>query len=265
MANLASMKACSWCNGSSILNIGLGYFRDSDYDFSPYTYRGIPVCGGCGGLGYQSDDAEFKETTKKIMELRFKYCPTDGLPEPPEIIRYQALMEMERLVKGLVDKYGATEGCLADMINKGLLSFGAPSLKLESEAMIEALKSYEQTDVELEASREALLAYYSGEIQKGHELYQKTVEQYPNRGENIHDFAGMIMIFERKPELALPLFIKAIEVTPKALHNYHAAQCFYFLKRNKEALELLDKAEEMADFDDVKESIYELRQIIAKA
>lgn len=53
----ADEKKCDWCQGGSSLDIGTGCFRDIDSDFS----YGIPICGGCGGLGRQVINLDFRD------------------------------------------------------------------------------------------------------------------------------------------------------------------------------------------------------------
>lgn len=116
--------ACWWCSGkndSYHLNVGPGIFRDFDSDLS----YGIPICGGCGGLGFQYETEDFKERTQKIMDLRFKYRPSDpkerkGLSVSEML---QTLVYLENEVKDLVEKYGSgVENSFAKNIIDGGLS-----------------------------------------------------------------------------------------------------------------------------------------------
>lgn len=62
-------QPCNWCCGGSELDVGSGIFADFDSDFGD----GVPVCGGCGGVGRQINSPNFKEQANSIMELRFAY------------------------------------------------------------------------------------------------------------------------------------------------------------------------------------------------
>ena len=107
-----------------------------------------------------------------------------------------------------------------------------------------------------------MLAYFSGDQDKGKELFLKAIGENPQSGPLVHDLAGMLLIFHRSPTEALPMFIKAAELTPKALHDYHAAQCHYFLKQYPEALKFLETSETKDDFPNMKDDITELTELI---
>jgi len=113
-------ESCWWCSKDSSLNVAPGWFRDFDSDLS----YGIPVCGGCGGLGIQFDSDDFKERTDKIMKLRFEYCPQD--PEKMAALtipqKLNILKSIEQEVIDLVKTYGyGAENSLARQISEGAL------------------------------------------------------------------------------------------------------------------------------------------------
>jgi len=68
-------QPCSWCQGGGDLDVGPGIFRDFDSDLGD----GIPVCGGCGGIGRQINSPNFRKQAENIMKLRFAYHKARGL------------------------------------------------------------------------------------------------------------------------------------------------------------------------------------------
>jgi len=129
-------EPCWWCkpgpnSGPATLElvIGSGAFRDFDSD----TSYGIPVCGGCGGLGYQYPGNDFEEKTKEIMKLRFEYCPTDGRTLPPEV-KLAKLQGLRAKISELYRKYQAQqpeEDCFAKRVSEGGLDEKIDRIKRE--------------------------------------------------------------------------------------------------------------------------------------
>jgi hypothetical protein len=105
------------------LNLGPGYFRDFDSDYS----YGIPVCGGCGGIGTEIlGDESFRLSAKIVMDSRFRYCPTDSanlsLKEPRN--PQEALNNLRDLITEVVRHYAAYRfhakpNCFAEKIQEG--------------------------------------------------------------------------------------------------------------------------------------------------
>jgi hypothetical protein len=120
---------CDWCCGGSILDIGAGMFRDFDSDLS----YGIPVCGGCGGLGKQIENDDFKARINRILELRFEYCPVD--PSSAEVsvgIKIEKLEALIREVTELFRIYGKKgDKSFAEKIANGALQRTLDMLRKE--------------------------------------------------------------------------------------------------------------------------------------
>ncbi len=115
-------RECSWCmpkedETEKALYLGAGAFRDIDSDFSD----GIPVCGGCGGLGHVVENEEFLERVRKIQVLRRKYCPV--VKEIPIEERLRILGELIEEIRKLYADYiiVAQKGCYAERIANGCL------------------------------------------------------------------------------------------------------------------------------------------------
>jgi len=122
MTNLKKEKIkeeiCDWCQRGSSLDIGSGYFRDIDSDFS----YGVAVCGGCGGLGRQIINSDFRERVGKISKLRFEYCPLPLSEEIPEVVKLKKLKELIGEVTELFRLYGRDkDSSFAKRISDGCL------------------------------------------------------------------------------------------------------------------------------------------------
>ncbi len=131
---------CSWCCGESSLNIGAGSFRDFDFDYS----YGLPICGGCGGLGIQVDDEEFRRLTKEIIRLRFEYCPTGDMhlcPDLPFIVRLQKYKALQAVVVEIFGKFAESGNeCYAkDLIGSGF-AWGIEQLEKASQVYCEVFE-----------------------------------------------------------------------------------------------------------------------------
>jgi len=255
---------CSWCSGSSSLNMGVGMFRDTDYDLSPYTYDGIPICGGCGGTGFTLENKDFKARVKRIMNLRSQYCPMDGLPEPSDAYRVNILNKLVVEVAELTQFYGIITGSYAEKIVHGRLTPLLNGLKSNQEELLEMIRNYDPSDPDVEASREAMLAYYGGDFLKGHSLFETVMAKNPGSGKLWHDFGAMVLINERDKEKALPLFARAVEATPVALHIFHLAQCFHYLKKDSEAKKTLEGINLTPGYGNIRQEIHELEQELVK-
>lgn len=258
---------CDWCEDRPefpFLYLGHGKFRDTDYDFYKgfgYSYRGIPVCGGCGGLGERYDTEDFEQRRKRIMELRFEYFPTDDLPEPPEIVRLNALKELGHEVKELVNTYGTgVKGSFAESIVSGELDPLIKTLETQVNSTLETIKDIPpREDPAAEATRNAILAYYSGAFEEGEEQFQKALQEFPESSFIPHVYAAHIINFQRDPERALPLSISSTELEPKkALHFYNTAKCLTYLGRDIEALNWLGKATLQEDHQEIVGHIREM-------
>jgi|GEM_PF-3128283 len=242
---------CSWCTGGSILDVSPGVFRDSDVDFSSYSYPGIPVCGGCGGLGETLETEDFKERTSRIMKTRFEFHPTDGLPEPPSPVLLKALEGLDTEVKALVERYGhGADDSYAKKIAEGYLEKPIEMLKVEVSESIEAMKNFPvNPDPAAEETRSAILALYQGDFDKGKEMFKEVIKDHPTNSIVIHDFGTLMMNFFRNPEKAFSLFKRSTELEPKkALHFYQAGKCLLYLKRHEEAITWFERAMLQPDF-----------------
>lgn len=245
-------KPCDWCSRGGVVGDGNGWFRDSDVDFSSRGYSGIPVCGGCGGLGVQYDTPDFAQRTKRIMELRFEFHPTDALPDPPEILLYLTLKELIKEVRDLVAKYPTeNKSCYAQVISDGRLDKVLELLKVEVDAMVDTLENDEPPPEAVEMLP-ALKAVYSGEVDKGLEYMLKILENNPNDSLYVHDYGILLLRFKRDAEGALAQFIKATELEPKKTnHFFDVIRLLSSLGRNAEAEEYLEKAKTAPDYKDV--------------
>lgn len=249
---------CDWCCGSSILNVGPGYFRDTDSD----TSYGIPVCGGCGGLGFGfMDSADYKERRERIFTLRFTYCPVDDLPSPNAGMRLKTLRQLEREVKELYELYGDNQPCFAQSIAQGGLALTIASLERSIDERIAMYR--EQTPrVDpgiIEPLRAALIATVKGDIDEADRLFREVMRLRPEDSVVRHDYAVFAITCLRNAERALPHFQAACELEPKcARHFVSTFRCLFLLKRPDAAIEYLRLASSCPDVDELGPDLQDL-------
>lgn len=240
------IEPCGWCSGNSILNIGAGAFQDFDSDLS----YGFPVCGGCGGLGITMESEEFKAATKRIMSLRFEYCPVDDKgPSLPLIIQLQKLEQLEYEITALYRQYGQKNNdCLAQSVAQGTLQPTIRELRETSNGVIKILeeaieKSNYPPNTAEEATQLAILEAHKGKVEEAERQFAAAIATYNNHSVVVHDYGAFILKFKRSYEQALPWFEKATQLEPqKIVHFRNLASCFHDLNRKEEALSALEKA-----------------------
>jgi len=115
---------------------------------------------------------------------------------------------------------------------------------------------------EIKVSKAAMRPFFLKNFDEGKELYLKAIEKYPQSGLIYYEFARMLLFFQHTPAEALPNFIKAAELTPKATYDFYAAKCLYYLKQYPEAMKYLEVAETKNDFPQMKDDIAELGKLI---
>ena len=159
MAEKGKSGACDWCCLGGPLNIGPGKFRDFDSDFA----YGIPICGGCGGLGRQYASDDFKARAKRIMELRFKYCP--GPEEeswPSEDLREKYRAELEKEVIELWTLFGEGQECFA----RDIASAQESKYQLRVSQKLIELFQFKEGSIELPGLNPELLANLNDLVRK---------------------------------------------------------------------------------------------------
>ncbi len=245
-------KLCSWCGHKGVAGDGNGVFRDVDVDISTRGYPGIPVCGGCGGLGVEYDTEDFKRRMERIMKLRFEFHPIDNFPDPPDIILYQTLKSLLEEVKELTEKYGCgNEKSFARTLLSGSYDKVLSFLKEEAAKILEELEHDEAPTPEAELERPALKAFYSGDLEKGEKLFKELLKSHPENSMIMHDFGAMLIKFKRDPERALRYFIEATKLNPKkALHFHQVARTLVLLGREDEAQKYFVEATQQPDFEE---------------
>lgn len=116
-------KRCDWCSrpGALVENVGPGIFRDLDWEPMAFMFVGIPVCGGCGGLGERYDSEDFKSKTKAIGDLRYQFYEAIRGGSPKQ--QLETIEKLDQNIKTLTDKYGTgVEGSFAEKVAEGELS-----------------------------------------------------------------------------------------------------------------------------------------------
>lgn len=127
----AQAAPCWWCSDEGLsvyieakdtMTTG-GVFGDFDWTGVPFVggQEGIPVCGGCGGLGVQYPTSDFQERTEKIQKLRSEYADAVYKEQNPQK-QLEAIQSLEAEVKELVGVYGhGKDNSFAHAVSEGLL------------------------------------------------------------------------------------------------------------------------------------------------
>lgn len=259
-------KPCSWCVPKSHLGFiadSNGFFSDFDCDLS----YGIGVCGGCGGLGIQVEGEDFKARANRIMQIRFEYCPTDELPEPPTCVRLQALKNLKREVTEHYALFGEGRVCYAKFLldtelNRLILAH-EKIITIELEAYTNMQPSSFVSNPEL--SRQALLASVRGDLDEAETMHRSLISQSTS-SVDWHDAGTFFLMHRRDAEQALQHYRKSCECEPKkALHFLQTARLLILLERNDEVLPFLREAIKCEDFEnqdaETKEQITQLVSI----
>jgi len=246
---------CDWCYPKPKLkNIrdGIGIFDDSDMH-SHFDYPGIPICGGCGGLGHKFDTEDFKERTKQIGKLRSKFHPNDGLPEPPLPVIYYSLAGIVTGVKSLVETYGrGVEGSFASIIADGAYDQMVASLGTEIQESINQIKGVTEVENNYEFSqKEAMLALYEGRFEEGLSLWQELVKKHSDSSQMSYDLGVVFINFFRDANNALECFVRATDLEPKkTMHFFATALLFSLMGKPFEGIPFLERAQLQPDYDD---------------
>jgi tetratricopeptide (TPR) repeat protein len=241
LTNKLKESICDWCCGGSILDCGIGCFRDVDSDFS----YGIPVCGGCGGLGRQIKNDDFEARRERILKLRFEYCPTDNEEEATIGVKVKKLEALINEVTELFKIYGKEgDKSYAKEIADGLLRPLLKELRKARDEIVEIVAKLNPKGVKNpEAFRQAFIAAYSGDLDKADEIFKKIIEEDPLSSVTIHDYASYIVQFHRSYKDALPWFKKSLQLKPKkAIHFFQTIKCMLNLKLFGEAREIFPEA-----------------------
>jgi tetratricopeptide (TPR) repeat protein len=249
-------KACGWCAPKPHLPFiadNNGFFSDFDCDLS----YGLGVCGGCGGLGIQVENEDFSERAKKIMHLRFVYCPTDTrLPTPPMCLRLRALKELKKELAEHYQLYGEGRESYA----KYLLDTKLDQLVMTHEQSIEKeVERYTQTpdpsDEQIKTLRQALLASVRGDLDQAESLFRERAEQMQN-SIAWHDLGTFFGMYRRDVERTIECYKMSCTLEPKkTLHFFELARILLLFERNQEAIPFLRQAIECEDFAMCDESI----------
>lgn len=274
----AKPKTCSWCGHHGVSGDGNGIFMDTDFfPGKGFSYKAIPVCGGCGGLGVQFDTTDFKERTSKISDLRFKFYPVDKFPEPPSIVPYAYLKELISEVEQLVKIYAIDKDCYATRLIKQN-SHARGMLKILEELVEVDLSVLRSNNPDLpseyaEENRLAMIALYSGKFEEGFRLFEKLLEKFPEDPVLWHDYAVLRMTFSRDDSKIDQLWQIATTKEPKrALHFFQAGKYYWNIAKEPYlAIDFFEKAKsapdwaefqvaEAVDFDElirlIKEEVY---------
>ncbi|MDP2934268.1 MAG: hypothetical protein Q8N59_00635 [bacterium] len=253
-------EACDWCCGGSILDCGSGVFRDFDSDLS----YGVPVCGGCGGLGRIVKNEDFEARTQRIMDLRFEYCPVDSCPDLPIVIQVKKLEALINEVTELFGIYGKeTDECFAKALAGGLLKRELERLRIIKDKAIELFKKSEPRQVKNpEMFREAFVAAHSGDIDKADEIFKRVIAEDSLSSIIAHDYAVYIAQFHRNLKDALSWFKKSIQLEPKkAIHFYNTIKCMKSMRLSEAVNEILLEALELSRAEKNEKLIKDLKEI----
>jgi tetratricopeptide (TPR) repeat protein len=229
------------------LNIGPGACRDIDSEVS----YGIPICGGCGGLGFIVDTEDFLARAREIARARSAYCPSDG-PRPPDVLMLGALEALVREVKEHYRLYGdARKVCFAAEIAAGCLDQIIASGRIEVERRLEkARRAGPDLDPGAMAGRPAIIASLEGKLDEADALFRKTLAHYPESSVVAHDYGVFLSNYRRDLEQAMPWFLRSCALTPRrAVHFWQTAVALAALNRNAEAIDKVRACMTCPDFD----------------
>lgn len=251
-------QPCDWCARKGVPGDGDGQFRDVDVDFNKFYYPGIPICGGCGGLGIQFDTEDFKARVERILKLRFEFHPTDGLSEPPTSVIYVKLKALIKEVEELTQEYGlGSENSYARRFIAPDSSFREALATLEGYVeenirIIKETKSDEDPNP-VDATREAMLKLYSGEAEEGLAMFKAALEKFPNDNSLTHDYGSLVAMYGRDLPLAAEYLEKATKLEPKkALHFYQAGKILVQLGKYPQAIGYLHDTKLQPDYEEFK-------------
>ena len=257
-STVLSRKPCGWCCGTSVLNAGAGYFRDFDCDLS----YGVGVCGGCGGLGYTVDDPEFQSNAKRIMELRFAYCPTSekeigpGGSFPPSAL-HSRLLALKTAIVELYTKYGphtdeerAMDRSFARGIVNGRLDTALSGLQEEMSSEAARFRKITEQHPEKARAIEAIALCAEGKLDEAEALLKRLADERPDVSIIHHDIGALYLVYRRDPDGALPHLLRSTQLLPaKTLHFAQAIRVLLHLDRLPEAVEIATRAKHCPDFD----------------
>jgi len=239
---------CNWCApkpGLPFIADRIGFFSDFDCDLS----YGLGVCGGCGGIGIQVEGEDFTARTKRIMKIRFEYCPTDNLPPPPICVQLHALKNLKVELVEHYRLYGEGRECYAKL----LLDTELDRLILQYEEVDAVLVAYYESvlpkDVpDPERVRQMTLAAVRGELDEAEQKYRAYAEEI-NDSVAWHDLGTFLVTFRRNAEQALVCYQTSCDREPKKyLHFVQTAHLLELLNRRNEVLSFLRQATECPDF-----------------
>lgn len=253
---------CEWCCGDSCLNIGTGMFRDVDSD----TSYGIPVCSGCGGLGFGiPEDKVYQALREQVFTLRFEYCPQDSLPKPPHGARLASLRALIETVTKIYTVYGRGAECFAQRIASGYLDEIVNTLQEYVEGQVAMIDGapLDPGAGRTELSRSAMIAALRNDLERADELYKRLLGESPECSIAQHDYASYLIRFRRNAEAAVGHFMTSCEMEPvKAFHFVQTGRCLDLLNRRDEAIAFYMRASEAPDFEQIPSEDREAIQVL---
>lgn len=241
----AKGKICDSCCSKDPLSLGAGPGRFRDFD-SDYSY-GIAVCPFCGGMGRVINSKKFKAKTKRIWDLRDKYCPlVSNFSAIPAAARLQILEEMISEIKDLFEIYGSkNDVCFAKEVSEGALDLLVEDTRNKVKKQIQiTIEESRNASPEKVASHMALIIAMQGGLKEADEIFRVLAKTFPASSIIAHDYAMFqLTYFQKRFAYMLPLFEKATKLRPlRASHFYDLAQCLMELEKYDKALEVLQKA-----------------------
>jgi len=246
-------KPCDWCSRGGVKGDGGGVFMDVDFDSSDLSYRGIPVCGGCGGLGVQFNTRDFKRRCRRIGDLRFKYHPIDNLPlDPPDIIIYTNLKKLLEEIRALTEKYGfgLPNSYARTLLNDRSFKEALRLLKENADEKVRSIREAARKPTKAEEeSRQAVIHLYKGDIKEGERLFREAIKKFPDNSILRHDCGILTIEFRRDLKKALPHLKASTRLEPKkSLHFFQTAKTLLLLGRKNEAIEYFKKTQKQPDY-----------------
>ena len=258
MSNI-KVQVCSWCGRRGVRGDGSGQFMDTDVNPGrDFFYPAIPICSGCGGLGVEINSDEFRALAQKVYEYRFKYYPVDKYPEPPVIVPYKYLKLLIATVEEIVQKFGSygVENCYAKWFIRpnGVFKTLLDNLEEMVKENIQSIKTEKPqlSDDQAERNRVEMLAIFSGDFDKGFNLFEDHLKACPDNSTLWHDFTILQMLILRTTENIDEYWKKATAQNPaKALHFFQAGKYYWNIAQDPfRALTYLNDAKSAPDWAD---------------
>jgi len=234
-------KQCGHGNSHGLGGLGIrSNFRSSFLD-------DLPVCSGCGGLGFQLEDTNFVKLVAEIVKLRDGCSPAEEQLVHivlPKAIRLQRLKTLVDKIKELFKLYGKAEDIsYARDIAMGILDPSITELTREKNEEVNSFRNQKADSIEKKFCQLAWIAIYEGNLGQAEIIFKKGVAKFSESAILLHSYGLMLMCLRGEYKAARPLLIKAVEIEPKSIGIFLCAfSCLIKLGSFEEADKIAQRA-----------------------